>query len=140
MNRLRHIPVTPIDPRRFAWVSAPEDYRALLTLIDRAAQDLRGRVIWNVNSTASGGGVVELLRPLLGCCRGSGVDARWAAISGGPGRTIEASSRALAASVASYTARSPSLTLPPSPSNPCRWLCIRFVKSKNAAIRSRLVV
>jgi hypothetical protein len=41
-------------------------------------------VIWNVNSTAKGGGVVEMLRPLLGYCRGAGVDARWAVISGAP--------------------------------------------------------
>jgi trehalose synthase len=65
-------------------VSTPEDYEGLLELIDRGARELRGRVIWNVNSTASGGGVVELLRPLLGYCRGSGVDARWAVITGDP--------------------------------------------------------
>jgi trehalose synthase len=40
-------------------------------------------VVWNVNSTAKGGGVVELLRPLLGYCRGAGVDARWVVIKGG---------------------------------------------------------
>jgi len=65
-------------------VATPRDYAALVGLIDRAADRLRGSVIWNVNSTASGGGVVELLRPLLGYCRGSGVDARWAVITGGP--------------------------------------------------------
>jgi trehalose synthase len=37
-----------------------------------------------VNSTAKGGGVVEMLRPLLGYCRGAGVDARWLVISGQP--------------------------------------------------------
>jgi trehalose synthase len=41
-------------------------------------------VIWNVNSTAKGGGVVEMLRPLLGYARGAGIDARWAVISGEP--------------------------------------------------------
>jgi trehalose synthase len=49
-----------------------------------AGSDLQAQVIWNVNSTAKGGGVVEMLRPLLGYCRGAGVDARWAVISGGP--------------------------------------------------------
>ena len=48
----------------------------------KPARELHGRVIWNVNSTAKGGGVVEMLRPLLGYCRGAGVDARWAVISG----------------------------------------------------------
>jgi trehalose synthase len=60
------------------------EYRDFLDLADRGARQLHGRVIWNVNSTAQGGGVVELLRPLLGYARGSGVDARWVVISGNP--------------------------------------------------------
>lgn len=54
----------------------------MLTLIDEAVPALRGRVVWNVNSTAKGGGVVELLRPLVGYCRGVDVDCRWTVISG----------------------------------------------------------
>ena len=57
--------------------AAPDEFAALAELLDRGARELHGRVIWNVNSTAKGGGVVELLRPLLGYSRGSGVDARW---------------------------------------------------------------
>jgi trehalose synthase len=53
-------------------------------LIGRGARELTGRVIWNVNSTARGGGVVELLRPLMGYSRGGGVDARWVVIGGEP--------------------------------------------------------
>jgi trehalose synthase len=71
-------------PERFSSVLSPGEYEALLGLIDQAAQQLHGRVVWNVNSTAKGGGVVEMLRPLLGYCRGAGVDARWAVISGQP--------------------------------------------------------
>ena len=41
-------------------------------------------MVWNVNSTSRGGGVVELLGPLLGYSRDSGVDARWVVISAGP--------------------------------------------------------
>jgi hypothetical protein len=33
---------------------------------------LAGRVVWNVNSTASGGGVAEMLRVLVGYIRGAG--------------------------------------------------------------------
>ena len=43
---------------------------------------LAGRRIWNVNSTAQGGGVAEMLGPLLAYARGSGVDARWAVVAG----------------------------------------------------------
>ncbi len=71
-------------PERFSSVLSRGEYEALLNLISHAARDLHGRVIWNLNSTAKGGGVVEMLRPLLGYCRGAGVDARWAVISGEP--------------------------------------------------------
>ena len=71
-------------PERFASVVSPGEYEALLDLVEQAAREFHGRVIWNVNSTAKGGGVVEMLRPLLGYCRGAGVDARWAVISGEP--------------------------------------------------------
>ncbi|RMD85153.1 MAG: glycosyltransferase [Candidatus Dadabacteria bacterium] len=43
-----------------------------------------GRVIWNINSTARGGGVAEMLRYLVAYARGAGVDARWAVIAGEP--------------------------------------------------------
>ena len=44
-----------------------------------------GRAIWHINSTARGGGVAEMLQSLLGYARGAGVDARWFAITAGPG-------------------------------------------------------
>jgi hypothetical protein len=84
MPRLQHGPVGPMDPHRFADVLPVEDYEKLLDLIERGARELRGRVIWNVSSTAKGGGVVELVRPLLGYSRGGGVDARWVVIGGEP--------------------------------------------------------
>ncbi len=84
MSHVQHVPIEAMDPHRFESVIAPEQYEVLLGLIEHAASALRGRVIWNVNSTARGGGVVELLRPLLAYSRGGGVDARWAVISGGP--------------------------------------------------------
>jgi trehalose synthase len=71
-----------MDPRRFASVLSDGEYEALLGLGDGGRRELRSRVIWNVNSTAKGGGVAELLRPLLGYSRGAGVDARWLVISG----------------------------------------------------------
>jgi trehalose synthase len=84
MTRLEHIPVGAMNPHRFESVISAAEYEQLLGLIGRSARQLRGRVIWNVNSTARGGGVVELLRPLLGYSRGAGVDARWVVITGGP--------------------------------------------------------
>lgn len=47
-------------------------------------QCLGGRAWWNVNSTARGGGVAELLQSLLAYARGAGIDARWCVISATP--------------------------------------------------------
>ena len=51
---------------------------------DRLQPVLQHRVVWNVNSTATGGGVAEMLRPLLGYVRGAGFDCRWVTIDGDP--------------------------------------------------------
>ncbi|MDB4936333.1 MAG: Trehalose synthase [Labilithrix sp.] len=42
------------------------------------------RAIWNINSTATGGGVAEMLRSLLRYARGLGVLARWLVMEGSP--------------------------------------------------------
>ncbi len=84
MGAIEHVPVEAMDPYRFGSVLSPAQYEQLLDLIENGARELRGRVIWNVNSTAKGGGVVELLRPLLGYSRGADVDARWVVVSGDP--------------------------------------------------------
>lgn len=43
-----------------------------------------GSTIWNINSTASGGGVAEMLRALLPWARGADIDTRWLVIQGDP--------------------------------------------------------
>src|SRR4029077_13268628 len=48
------------------------------------AKLLRGRVVWNVNSTARGGGVAELLSSLIPYDRAAGIDSRWVVIHGEP--------------------------------------------------------
>lgn len=45
---------------------------------------LDGRTVLNVNSTAAGGGVAEMLQNLLAYARGAGVDTRWVVIQGDP--------------------------------------------------------
>ncbi len=54
---------------------------------DRAAalrDRLAGRVVWNINSTATGGGVAEMLPSLIGYSRDLGVETRWLVIEGIP--------------------------------------------------------
>lgn len=43
---------------------------------------VQGRTLWNINSTAEGGGVAELLRSSLGYLRHGGIDARWLVVEG----------------------------------------------------------
>src|SRR5437879_12105782 len=45
---------------------------------------LDGHVLWNVNSTACGGGVAEMLASLIPYDRGAGIDERWAVVEGAP--------------------------------------------------------
>ena len=59
-----------------------------LARLEEAARTSRtlldGSVVWNVNSTASGEGVAEMLRILVGYIRGAGVDSRWVVVDGDP--------------------------------------------------------
>ena len=73
---------TDQDPERFRGVLPPGRFEEFLRGAEEARTLLAGRTVWNVNSTARGGGVVELLRPLIGYARG--VDARWVVIDGSP--------------------------------------------------------
>jgi len=69
-----------VDP--FETLLEPHAWRDLRVALERAAEGMAGRTLWCVNSTASGGGVAEMLPPLLGYLRGAGVDARWTVIEG----------------------------------------------------------
>jgi trehalose synthase len=78
------IDISSMDPGRFRLVLSPEQLEEFERGVEEARRLLDGRVVWNVNSTAHGGGVVELLRPLISYARGAGVDARWIVIDGTP--------------------------------------------------------
>src|SRR5512144_1949887 len=82
---LEHVPVAPLSPERFKQILDPQQGEALDRAIALARQAFAGRVIWNVNSTARGGGVAEMLHSLMAYSRGAGVDARWVVIHGDDG-------------------------------------------------------
>ncbi|MEA2483280.1 MAG: trehalose synthase [Thermoleophilaceae bacterium] len=71
------VPIAPLPPDRFHTVLSKSPADAFDEVIARGREALSGRVIWNVNSTATGGGVAEMLRSLIAYARGAGVDARW---------------------------------------------------------------
>jgi len=76
------VPATSLD--RLAPLLGPEQARKLLALGEAARAALDGRTIWNVSSTAAGGGVSEMLHRLVRYVRGAGVDCRWVVIEGTP--------------------------------------------------------
>jgi trehalose synthase len=78
------VEISSTDPERFRAILPPERFQEFERGAEEARRLLAGRVVWNVNSTARGGGVVELLRPLVGYARGAGVDTRWLVIDGIP--------------------------------------------------------
>lgn len=83
MAHLQHVELAPLAPERFEGVLGPEWERFEAAIASGRAL-FQGRTIWNVNSTAKGGGVAEMLRSLLAYAEGAGVDTRWVVIGGNP--------------------------------------------------------
>src|SRR5947209_15900085 len=75
-----HVPSLSLEPMR--GLLDREETVQLDRDIESARKLLAGRVVWNINSTAVGGGVAEMLQSLLGYARGAGIDARWLVIRG----------------------------------------------------------
>ena len=57
-------------------------YVRLAGAADRVRRQLAGRAVWNVNSTATGGGVAEMLQVLVGYVADLGIPAGWLVITG----------------------------------------------------------
>jgi trehalose synthase len=79
---LELVEVTPLHPERFAEVLTPNALAAFRHTLARGGELLGSNAIWNVNSTAFGGGVAEMLRSLIGYVRGAGIDGRWVVVEG----------------------------------------------------------
>ena len=77
-----HFPT--LDANRLAPVIGPERIAQLYEVAAATRERLGDRRVVNVNSTATGGGVAELLYRLLGYARGVGIDADWLVIRGEP--------------------------------------------------------
>jgi trehalose synthase len=73
---------TPLD--RLTTYLDPDRAERLGAYAVRAEAMLSGRTIWNVNATAAGGGVAEMLQALLAYAKGAGVDTRWLVLDGTP--------------------------------------------------------
>jgi trehalose synthase len=76
-----------VDPRArtlddFVPVIGAERVRLLDQGAARLAKQIGSRTIWNINSTARGGGVAEMLHRILPLARGLGMNVRWLVIGG----------------------------------------------------------
>jgi trehalose synthase len=80
----QEIPVPRQSPWRLAALVGDQPIQEVEERALEIHSRLRGRAIWNVNSTARGGGVAEMLHSLLPYARGMGIDARWVVIRGTP--------------------------------------------------------
>jgi trehalose synthase len=83
-TRLQEVDVQALDAARLESLIGAERMRRFEDIADAAQAALAGRVVLNINSTATGGGVAEMLQTLLAYARGAGVDARWLVIKGDP--------------------------------------------------------
>jgi trehalose synthase len=70
-------PVSMLEPI----IGGPR-YRQLAGAADQVRHMLAGRTIWNVNSTAVGGGVAEMLQALVGYVTDLGIPIGWLVITG----------------------------------------------------------
>jgi trehalose synthase len=79
---LTSVPIGSLSLERFQAILQSDRFGEILEAVERAHRVIGRRVVWNINSTAAGGGVAEMLISLLAYAHGAGVDARWEVISG----------------------------------------------------------
>ena len=83
-STLHEVDVQALDAARLEPLIGTERMAQFERVAEAAQTALAGRSVLNVNSTAAGGGVAEMLQTLLAYARGAGVDARWVVIEGDP--------------------------------------------------------
>jgi trehalose synthase len=80
--RLLKVDVQALDAARLESLIGVERMARFEEVADTAQKSLAGHSVLNVNSSATGGGVAEMLQTLLAYARGAGIDARWLLIEG----------------------------------------------------------
>jgi trehalose synthase len=81
---VKSVPVSRRAVARLEPVIGTERLATLMRTSGEVRQRLAGRVLWNVNSTATGGGVAEMLASLIGYVLDLDIDIRWLVINGDP--------------------------------------------------------
>src|SRR5438270_5277003 len=73
-----------MSPERLLPLLRPEKAEQLRALAGAGRSALAGCTVWNISSTAAGGGVAEMLHRFVRYAKGAGVDCRWVVIDGTP--------------------------------------------------------
>ena len=81
-RHVTQVPIAPVSPGLFRQILSDEAYAELSAATVQARSLFGGRTVWNINSTARGGGVAELLQSLVAYACGAGIDTRWLVIQG----------------------------------------------------------
>jgi trehalose synthase len=81
---VQEVRVVPVPLSRLESLLPPERVERLEHHVVAARRMLAGRTVWNINSTARGGGVAEMLHGLVAYAAGTGVDIRWLVVAGDP--------------------------------------------------------
>jgi trehalose synthase len=81
---LEEVRVRPVAPAHLESLIGPARTARFEATAGTMREVLSGRTVLNVSSTATGGGVAELLQTLLANVCGLGIDARWVVIEGDP--------------------------------------------------------
>jgi trehalose synthase len=85
VTSLVEVEVAPVALERLAALLPPERVERIEVYAAEARRLLAGRTVWNVSSTARGGGVAEMLHTLVAYAAGTGIEIRWFVIGGDPG-------------------------------------------------------
>jgi len=82
VSLVRSVEVARRSVTRLESVFGGERHARLVVAADRFRPRLAGRTIWNVSSTAVGGGVAEMLQVLVGYVQDLDIPIRWRVITG----------------------------------------------------------
>jgi trehalose synthase len=83
-TRIQEVEVQALDAARLEPLIGSDRTARYEAIAEATESLLEDRAVLNVNSTATGGGVAEMLQTLLAYGRGAGLDVRWLVIQGDP--------------------------------------------------------
>jgi trehalose synthase len=82
VSLVKPVPVTARPVAQLEPVIGAERYKQLMQGADRFRGEMSERAVWNISSTAVGGGVAEMLHALLGYVEDLGIPSHWMVVTG----------------------------------------------------------